>query len=103
MDALTHPTICNSLRSVGLIGPANDIESLKSYLAQLTRHYIKEQLLYYPNSLDKAETFIVMCKRVFDDEIIHNATPIANGSLFSKGRCQAVIIEINCSVDVLKG
>ena len=68
IDALTHPTIRDSLREVGLIGHEIDLESLKMYSAQLTL-----QVVYYPNSLTKTETFIVMSKKVFDDAIIHNA------------------------------
>ena len=45
MDAMTHPTIRDSLRAVGLIGDESDEESLMKYLAQLTHKYIEEQLV----------------------------------------------------------
>ena len=56
-----------------MIGHETNQDSLKSYSQQLTSKYIKEQVVYYPNSLTKTETYIIMAKRVFDDAIIHNA------------------------------
>ena len=73
LEALTHLISKDCLQEVGLIGNATDQESLKKYSGQLAKKYIENQLVYYPNSLSRAETFIVMAKRVFDDAIIHNA------------------------------
>ena len=38
----------------------------------LTKRYIEEQVVYYPNSIKKAEKILVMAKKVFDDAIVHN-------------------------------
>ena len=73
IDVLVHPTIRDSIRYVGLIGDATDEDSLKQYSAKLLDKYIREQLVHYPNSLNKTEVFLSMAKRVFDDAIIHNA------------------------------
>ena len=72
-DALTHRTSRDCFRSAGLIGNATDVVSLKQYSNQLCRKYIEEQVVYYPNSISRAETIVVMAKKVFDDAIIHNA------------------------------
>ena len=85
IDALTHQSIRKCLQHVALIGENEDEESLKEYSRKLTRRYIEEQLVYFPNSLSHAETFIAMAKRVFDDAIIQYQHPISdiNGSVFS--------------------
>ena len=57
---------------------------------QLTRKYIETQLVYYPNSLSRAETFIVMAKRVFDDAIIHNAMSMCDLPSFIMSNIQTV-------------
>lgn len=76
IDALTHSSFQESLRNAGLIGGNTDEQSLKKYSEKLTRLYIEEQLVFFPNSLMRAETYILMAKRVFDDAIIHNALSI---------------------------
>ena len=75
MDALTHPSFRDSLRSVKLIGDNNDEESLKRYVRDITKLYIESQIVYYPNSMKKSETFIVMAYGIFD-VIINNSIPI---------------------------
>ena len=56
IDALVHPSIRECLQYVGLIGDETNEESLKRYSAKLMDKYIREQVVYYPNSLTKAET-----------------------------------------------
>ena len=95
IDALNHPTIRDSLREVGLIGHETNQDSLKSYSQQLTSKYIKEQVVYYPNSLTKTETYIIMAKRVFDDAIIHNALTMNELPQFIMSGLLAVKTEVN--------
>lgn len=83
MNALTHPTFRDSLRSVGLIGDSVDEHSLRVYARKLTCRYIEEQLVYYPNSLTKAEKFICLAKQVFDDAIVHNALSMSELSPYT--------------------
>ena len=76
IDALYHSSFRECLRAVKLIGDQNDKDSLKKYSEILTRNYIEKLLVFYPSSLNKAETFILMAKNIFDDAIIHNALSI---------------------------
>ena len=47
--------------------------SLKKYSGQITTKYIEQKLVFFPNLLTKAETFIIVPEGIFDDSIIHNA------------------------------
>ncbi|MDB4430362.1 GIY-YIG nuclease family protein [bacterium] len=76
IDALTHATSRDCLRAAGLIGNATDQESLQRYSNELGRKYVEEQVVFYPNSLTKSETFIVTAQKVLDDAIVHNALSI---------------------------
>ena len=76
MDALCHSSYQERLLHVRLISSETDEILLKKYSEQLPWKYIEQQLVYFPNSLTKVETFIVMAKRIFDDTIIHNAMSI---------------------------
>ena len=76
LDALCNPSFRQSFINVKLIGDEIDIESLKQYSRNLTRKYIEEQVVYYPNSMSQTETYIVMAKGIFDDIIINNAIHI---------------------------
>ena len=66
----------NLLLMKKLIGDKTDIESLKHYSCNLTRKYIEEQVLYYPNSMSSTKTYIVMARGIFEDIIINNAIHI---------------------------
>ena len=76
IDALCHANFRQCLRAVKLIGTSDDFETLKRDSEQLTTKFINEQLVFFPNSLNKAETFIVMSKGIFDDSIVHDAISI---------------------------
>ena len=52
-------------------------------------------MVYYPNSLTMAETFIVMAKRVFDDAIIHNALAMNELPPFTMTGLRAVQMQAN--------
>ena len=76
LDALCNQSFRQSFVNAKLIGDKTDIESLKEYSRNLTRKYIEEQVVYYPNSMSRTETYIVMAKGIFDDIIINNAIHI---------------------------
>ena len=76
IDALTHPSFRDCFKEVQLIGEDEDEYSLKQYVNDLTKSYIESQVVYYPNSMKKSETYIVMAHRIFEDVIIHNSIPI---------------------------
>ena len=76
IDALFHPNFRECLRAVDLIGTSEDEPSLKRYAEELSSKYIEEQLVFFPNSLDKSETYIVMSKGIFDDAVIYNTISI---------------------------
>ena len=50
VDLLLHTSIRESLRYAKLIGPLDDLDSLKGYSNLLLKTYISEQLVYFPNS-----------------------------------------------------
>ena len=52
-------------------------------------------MVYYPNSLTKAETFIIMSKRVFDDAIVHNALAMNELPPFTMTGLRAVQTQAN--------
>ena len=76
MDALTNPSFRDCFRKVQLIGENDDEESLKQYVNDVTKLYIESQVVYYPNSMKRTETYIIMAYRIFEDVIIHNSIPI---------------------------
>ena len=76
LDALCNQSFSQSFVNAKLIGDKTDIKSLKEYSRILTRKYIEEQVVYYPNSMSRTETYIVMAKGIFDDIIINNAIHI---------------------------
>ena len=53
IDALCHSSFRESLQKVNLIGDQRDEMSLKQYSEKLTRKYVEEKLVYYPNSMKK--------------------------------------------------
>ena len=73
---MTHPSFRDCLCEVKLIGKNNDQDSLKQYVKNLTKLYIESQVVYYPNSIKKTETYIVMANGIFEDVILHNSIPI---------------------------
>ena len=75
IDAMNHPSFRDCFQKVRLIGDNDDEESLQQYVKDITRLYIASQVVYYPNSMKKKETFIVMAHGIFEDVIIKNAIP----------------------------
>ena len=83
-DALTHPSFRDSLRAVKFIGDNNDEESLKQYVKDITKLYIESQIVYYPKSMKKTETYVVMAYGIFEDVILHNLLPIFELTIFNE-------------------
>ena len=80
MDVLKNasPRVC--LQKARLIGMEENDESRQQYANDLLRKYILEQVVFYPNSLRKADGFIVNASRIFEtiilkDEFIANEIP----------------------------
>ena len=75
-DAMNHPSFRSCLKFVGLIGSETDTKSLKKYANELTKKYIVSQVINYPNSMKKSETYIVMANGIFNDVILYDDIPI---------------------------
>ena len=63
VDALTHGSFWNALRSTNLIGGRDDVELLKDHSRKLTRLYVEEQVVYFPCSLTRVTAIIVAAKK----------------------------------------
>jgi len=57
IDLSLHGTIRERLRYAKLIGPNNDEDSLQRYSNELCEKYIKEQVRYYPNSMNMIQSY----------------------------------------------
>ena len=64
------PRVC--LEKARLIGTETDDESRHRYVNELLTRYIVDQVVYYPNSLRKTDSFIVLAKRLFEEIILHD-------------------------------
>ena len=78
LDLILHPKLCDSLRYAKLIGPLDDEESLKEYSNQLLRKYIEQQMVYFPNSSNVLDQWIVTAGDLFESVILQNAIPITD-------------------------
>ena len=73
IDTLHNAFFRDILREVKHICSATEDISLRIFFEILTRDCVENQILYYPNSMNRSETFIVMSKRIFDNTIIHTS------------------------------
>ena len=64
------PRVC--LEKARLIGTETDDKSRHRYVNELLTRYIVDQVVYYPNSLRKTDSFIVLAKRLFEEIILHD-------------------------------
>ena len=78
INLIVHQSICGSLRYAKLIGPLDDEESLKKYSCTLLEKYIEEQLVYFPNSSNVLDKWIVTAGDLFESVIINNEIPITD-------------------------
>jgi hypothetical protein len=58
IDVLHHSLPCEMLQSVQLISMNTDEESLYKHFTNLLVLYIKEELIFFPNSMCKTDMFI---------------------------------------------
>ena len=76
VDLISHSTIRECLQYAKLIGNRTDEESLQIYYNNLCRHFIEEQLVYFPNSKHIINNWIVVAGDLFDSVIIHDKIPV---------------------------
>ena len=76
MDKPCNALFCDYLFQLKLIGSATENIYYQKYSEKLTRIYIENQIVSYPNSMNRSEIFIVFAKRIFADTIIHNSISI---------------------------
>jgi hypothetical protein len=60
------------LQSAQLIGRSTDDDSCYNYSTNLLCLYIKEELIFLPNSMRKTDMFIPLVQKLLDDFIIRN-------------------------------
>jgi hypothetical protein len=60
------------LQSAQLISRSTDDESLYNYSTNLLVLYIKEELIFLPNSMRKTDMFIPLVQKLLDDIIFRN-------------------------------
>jgi hypothetical protein len=72
IDVLHHSSAHEMLQSAQLIGRSTDDESLYNYSTNLLLMYIKEELIFLPNSMCKIDMFIPLVQKLLDDIIMRN-------------------------------
>ncbi len=72
IDVLHHSSPREMLQSAQLNGMNTDEESLYNYSTSLIVLYIKEELIFLPNSMRKPDMFIPLVQKLLDDIIIRN-------------------------------
>jgi hypothetical protein len=72
IDVLHHSSAREMLQSAQLIGRSTDDESLYNYSTNLLLMYIKEELIFLPNSMHKTDMFIPLVQKLLDDIIMRN-------------------------------
>ncbi len=70
IDVLHHSLLHEMLQSAQLIGRCTDDDSLYNYSTNLLCLYIKEELIFLPNSMRKTDMFIPLVQKLLDDIII---------------------------------
>ena len=75
IDLSLHGTIKEKFRQAKLIGTNDDEESLQRYANEICVRYIKEQVRYYPNSMNAIQSFIVEAGRLFESVIVKDEIP----------------------------
>ncbi len=72
IDVLRNSSPRECFRKAMLIGLDNDEDSLRTYMDDLLRRFIVEEVVYYPSSIRKVDGFIVLANRVFEHIIVHD-------------------------------
>ena len=73
-----HSTLRECFRYAKLIGDNDDDESLELYSKNLLHLFVTESLVYFPNSRNVLDTYIIAAGDLFDDVIISNEIPITD-------------------------
>jgi hypothetical protein len=60
------------LQSAQLVGRSTDDDSLYNYSTNLLHLYIKEELIFLPDSMRKTDMFIQLVQKLLDNIIIRN-------------------------------
>ena len=66
------------MRYAKLIGPLDDLDSLKGYACGLLKKFIECQLIYFPNSAVILERWIVTAGDLFESIVVRNEIPITD-------------------------
>jgi hypothetical protein len=75
IDVLHHNLPREMFQSAQLVGRSTDDDSLYNYSTNLLHLYIKEELIFLPNSMRKTDMFIPLVQKLLDDIIIRNEYP----------------------------
>ena len=78
IDLLLHPNVKESLRYAKLIGENDDEEALQQYSSDVLKTFITEQLIYFPNTRQLIDSWIVCAGDLLDEVIINNNIPITS-------------------------
>ena len=78
VDLVLHSTLRQSLRYCELIGESDDDECLKSYSCLILKKFIEEQLIYFPNSGNIFDQWIVTAGDLWDGVILNNEIRITD-------------------------
>ena len=70
IDIMLHQTVKDCFRSTKLIGQEDDAKSLERYSNELLKQYIEKQVIYFPNSMNTIDSYIVKAGIIFDNAII---------------------------------
>jgi hypothetical protein len=78
LDLFMQASLRECLRHAKLIGPSNEPSDLQRYSNELTKKFIIEQLVYFPNCFRVLASWITTCGELLDDIIIRDEIPITD-------------------------
>eukprot|EP00957_Ditylum_brightwellii_P065862 4994837-Ditylum_brightwellii.AAC.1 len=78
IDLTMHPSLQGALNYAKLTGPSNNEDDLKKYSNDLLLCYIKEQIIYFPNTKRVIDEWVIVAGKLFDSVIIHDTIPMSD-------------------------
>ena len=72
LDLLLHRSLRDSLKYAKLIGEGENLTELQRYSNELLKTYIEEQLVYFPNSSNVTDSWIIDAGELLDSIIIRD-------------------------------
>ena len=78
IDLTTHASIRECFRYAKLIGDSDGIEELNEDISKLLLRYIKEQVIYFPNSKRVIDSWIIAADDILESAIIQDEILITN-------------------------